>query len=84
MRLDRLRADWGDESMPDEFRVWTMEITLNAAGVLDYKWKNSGQACSGGGERFSRVGPYPSISGQKCFVRWKRKGKPDDSRLSTA
>ena len=70
-----------DESMPDEFRLWTWEIELNAAGELVYRQIVHGQACSGKGERFSREGPHPSIGGQKCFVRWKRKGKPDDRRL---
>ncbi len=43
--------------MPDEFRLWTWKIALNAEGDLLYKWKVSGQACSSGGERFSRVEP---------------------------
>ena len=46
-----------DESMPDEFRLWTWEIALNAAGELVYRRIVHGQACSGKGERFSREGP---------------------------
>ena len=70
--------------MPDEFRLWTWEIALNAAGELVYRQIVHGRACSGKGERFSREEPHLSTSGQRSFVRWKRKGKVGDSRLPTA
>ena len=63
--------------MPDEFRLWSREIEVNAAGELFYRKKVNGQACHGRGKRFS----CESISGQSHVVRWMRRGKVGDSRL---